>query len=314
MTKMLRRLAWTMALLGLLAAAAPVFADGQVSAALTVERENITVGDVAPLKLSVTHPAHWRVIIPALEKQWGDFEVRMQAPVEITANAGGDETTTQRIELIRFRPGVSTTPPLPLSIVDDQGRITTFEVAPVPIEVKSVLVEGDTALRDIKPQASLIVSRASPLPFAGMGLTGSVALGVYAVRRRRNQPVRDKRTPQQRALDTLSEIEALDLLSRGEARTYCVRVSDCLRDYVEQVCHIAARDLTTSEIAMQLSHSRTPVSIERQIIDVLVTCDIGKFANDPSGIQKIGRLGDALREIIAVFPPAPQNPSAQNQR
>ncbi len=55
-----------------------VSAQSNIIVTLSVGGEAITVGDVIPLTLQVTHPAGWRVIVPTLEKQWGDFEVRSQ--------------------------------------------------------------------------------------------------------------------------------------------------------------------------------------------------------------------------------------------
>jgi len=46
-------------------------AQSNITATLSIDRNDITVGDVVPLTLRVTHPAGWRVIVPALEKQWG---------------------------------------------------------------------------------------------------------------------------------------------------------------------------------------------------------------------------------------------------
>ena len=77
----------------------------------------------------------------------------------IVANGDGTETTSQKIEVARMRPGEVQTPAFTLSIADDQGNLQNVEVAPVPVMVQSVLVAGDTTLRDIKPQADLITSQ-----------------------------------------------------------------------------------------------------------------------------------------------------------
>ena len=121
-----------------------VSAQSNITVTLSVGGEAITVGDVIPLTLRVTHPAGWRVIVPTLEKQWGDFEVRSQSTPVITASGDGTETTTQKIEVVRMRPGEVQTPAFTLSIADDQGNLQNVEVAPVAVTVQSVLVAGDT--------------------------------------------------------------------------------------------------------------------------------------------------------------------------
>ena len=163
-------------------------AQSNISATLSVGGDAITVGDVIPLTLRVTHPAGWRVIVPTLEKQWGEFEVRGQATPVITANGDGTETTSQTIEVARMRPGDVQTPSLTLAVADDQGNLQNVEVAPVPFMVQSVLVAGDTTLRDIKPQAELITSQRTIVPIVILIVLCLVILAVYGVKRWRNRP------------------------------------------------------------------------------------------------------------------------------
>ena len=169
----------------LLAAGGAIFntahAQDILAATLSVDSQEITVGDVIPLTLRVTHPAGWRVIFPTLEKQWGDFEVRSQAVPEIVTNPDGTQTTIQEIQVARMRPGEVQTPALTLSVANDQGSLSSLEVAPVPVSVRSVLVDGDTNLREIKPQAELVSERRPYWPLVTAGLLGAAALTGYGV-------------------------------------------------------------------------------------------------------------------------------------
>ncbi len=154
-----------------------VSAQSNVAVTLSVGGEAITVGDVIPLTLQVTHPAGWRVIVPTLEKQWGEFEVRSQSTPVITANGDGTETTSQKIEVVRMRPGEVQTPAFTLSIADDQGNLQNVEVAPVSVVVQSVLVAGDTTLRDLKPQADLITSQRTIWPLIAVDCASAWSCG-----------------------------------------------------------------------------------------------------------------------------------------
>jgi hypothetical protein len=149
-------------------------AQDSLVATLSTDSHEITVGDVVPLTLRVTHPAGWRVIFPILDEQWGDLEVRGQTVPEIIANPDGTQTTIQDINVARMRPGEVQTPVLTLSVANDQGSLSSLEVAPVPISVRSVLIEGDTNLREIKPQADLVYERPPYWPLVTAGLIGSV--------------------------------------------------------------------------------------------------------------------------------------------
>jgi hypothetical protein len=229
-------------------------AQGNISAALSVDRDEITVGDVIPLTLRVTHPAGWRVIVPALEKQWGEFELRNQSPA-ISANGDGTETTSQTIEVARMRPGEVQTPALVLAVADDHGNLQNVEVAPVSLLVQSVLVAGDTTLRDLKPQVELITAQRTFAPVIAVAVLTLMVWGVIAIQRWRNRPVVDKRTPRERALDTLQAVEAQNPQMPADLMAACVTIADCLREYVASSTAIPARDLTTSELARQLKQN-----------------------------------------------------------
>lgn len=310
----MKRMLWLLLFAVMLAAPVAAMAEGSISATLRVNSNHITVGDVVPLTVSVTHPAGWRVIFPTLEKKWGDFEVRSQAAPQIEANADGTETTTQEIDVARMRPGTTATPLLSVSVADDQGKLQKVDVAPVQVEVQSVLVKGDEELRDIKPQAELMVEQNTYLPLASVILLGVGALAFYVVRRWRHRPLKDKRTPRERALDTLKEIETQNLTAQSDIKTYCTRVADCLRDYLAVACQIPARDLTTSEIARGLKASAIPANLHANLIQVLRVCDGVKFANEVANPEALKGLISMVRPFVESYPPAPAPAKVRTRR
>jgi len=288
-----------------------VSAQSNVTAALSVGGDHITVGDVIPLTLHVTHPAGWRVIVPALEKQWGDFEVRSQATTTITVNGDGTETTSQKFEVVRMRPGEVRTPAFTLSIADDQGNLQNVDVAPVSLTVQSVLVAGDTQLRDLKPQADLITSQRVVWPLIAVIGLGLVTGIIYLVNRRRHRPVIDKRTPRERALATLKTLEAQNPQTSEDVKAACIDIAVCLRDYLASITPIPARDLTTNELARQLKLSGLPTDWSTRAIDVLRVCDSVKFARDFLELTTVHGLIDSVELLVEQYPPTPTPPASK---
>ncbi|MCC7163931.1 MAG: hypothetical protein IT331_15655 [Anaerolineae bacterium] len=302
---MFKRLLFLLALALVLAFPIAVSADGGVDARLDVGRSEITVGDVVPLSLTVTHPRGWRVIFPVLDKMWGDLNVRAQNAPRITDNGDGTETTRQEIDVAYFRPQQVMTPELQLTVVNDQGQTQTLSVEPTALNVKSVLQENDTTLRDIKPQAELWQLSSSPIPFIASLALAVTALGGASVWVWKQRPQTDKRTPRERALDELKAIDAENLV-RADIKAYSVRVSDSLRSYLTFGCQINAHDLTTGELAQSLKQRGVPADVASQIISVLRACDAVKFANDTSDMAGLEALTAAAKQIVQVYPPAPE--------
>ena len=302
MSRRIKKLFLFIFIAALLVIPSAAFADNGVNVSLQVGRAEINVGDVIPLTVTVQHPKGWRVIFPTLDKKWGELEVRAQNAAQISENADGSETTTQEIDVTLFRPEQVTTPEMKLNVVDAQGQVQELNVEPAMLNVKSVLQENDTTLRDIKPQAELWQLSSSPLPLiASLALAftivGSAGYVVW-----KHRPFVDKRTPRERALDELKILDA-GKVSESDAKVFCVRVSDTLRDYLQNGCGINAHDLTTGELAQVLREKQVSPEIASQIIHVLRVTDAAKFANDISDMETIQTLSRITQQVVLVYPP-----------
>jgi hypothetical protein len=282
------------------------YALDNLVATLSVNSRDITVGDVIPLTLRVTHPAGWRVIFPTLDKQWGDFEVRGQAVPEIVTNSDSTQTTIQKLEVVDMRPGEVQTPALTLSVANDQGSLSSLEVAPVSIVVRSVLIKGDTDLREIKPQVELVSARRPYWPLVTAGLLGAATLSGYGVNRWRRRKLVDRRTPRQRALDSLAALSAHNPQTPAEIKAHGSLLADCLRDYLASFTHLPARDLTTRELALRFKDQEIPPAWSTQVLEVLQVCDGVKFANEELELWYLQTMISSVRQLVEQFPPQPQ--------
>ena len=289
-------------------------AEDNLVATLSANSQDITVGDVIPLTLRVTHPAGWRVIFPTLEKQWGDFEVRGQAVPEILTNLDGTQTTVQEIIVAYMRPGEVQTPALTLSVADDQGSLSSLEVAPVPISVRSVLIEGDTNLREIKPQAELVSERRPIWPLMTAGVLGAAMLTGYGVQRWRRRKLIDRRTPRQRTLDSLGALSTQNSQTPAEIKAQCALLADSLRDYLAAITHLPARDLTTRELARRFKDQEVPPAWSIQVVEVLQVCDGVKFANEELEGSNLQAMISTVRQLVEQYPPQPQPAQRRSNR
>lgn len=288
-------------------------AQEAIRAELMPANMDITVGDVVPLTLKVMHPSGWRVIIPTLDKQWGEFEVRGQTAPTIVDNADGTQTTIQEILVSRMRPGEALTPAIALSIADDQGSLHSLEAAPLSIAVRSVLVEGDTTLREIKPQAELISERRPiwPLTIAGL-LCLAVVIGSFVKRWQARKQI-DRRTSRQRALDSLKGLSRTPVGSNDETQARWAQLADTLRDYIGAITDIPARDLTTREINRRLMSTEIPAEWSTQVIGILMACDSVKYAKAGLDEDSFQVMVSNAEKLVGQFP-AQQQPKPKSRR
>ena len=293
----------------LLLIAWPAQGAENVQASLTADRGELTIGDPVQLTLEVAHPAGYQVIIPKLEQSWGEFEVQRQSGTETLPDGDGTETTRQILTVTLFRPGTFETPPLPLTVSDGAGQVTEAVASPVSLTVVPVLAEGDTSLKDIRPQAELVLPASWTAVILGSAAAAAIAGGGFWLYRRKRNHGRaaiDNRTPDQVAFDELDRIDDLELPQRGRFKEHYTLVNDCLRTYIEQQFLVHAFDRTTSELKVSLSQSKMSPEHARLFIDLFSDSDFVKFAKLRPDLREAHLLTAEARTLVDLSKPLPE--------
>ena len=303
---MLKKPLQALLLITLLLAVAPAGAqgDGPVTATLSAPDGQLTVGDPIQLTLALTHPAGYQVILPALPDAWGDFSVVSQSPATVVANADGTATTTMLIDGRLFQPGDFSTPALEVSVTDGQGGLQKVMAAPAALSIASVLQEGDTTLRDIKPQAALPMPAAWPWIAAGLAALAVVAVAVWQARRRQKLAV-DNRLAHQVALDGLTMVEGLRLAEQGRFKEHYTLVSDIVRVYVERRFGVPALERTTGEIRPDLARTDMSPEVTALLVAFLQESDLVKFSQWTPNVESAQQLLARGRIIVEATKPEP---------
>ena len=289
-----------------LAAAGSAKAESLVNAAISVADGEYTVGDPLPLVLSVTHPAGYQVILPQLESNWGDFLIHSQSAGTTTTNPDGSQTTSQLIDARLFSPGTFNSPPLTITVSDGAGLLTEITTEPISVDIASVLVEGDSELRDIKPQAAL--PYVNYLPWvAGFGLLAFAFAGAYFLYRRRRSQLSlaavDNRLPHEVALDELDRVGSLELPHTGRFKEHYTLVSDCIRVYMEKTYQFPVIERTTGEIKANLKRTKVSNDVANQFLNLLDESDLVKFSKFTPDVTSAQQMLIQGREIVELTKP-----------
>ena len=271
-----------------------------------------TVGDVVPLTLEATYPSGYQVILPALPRSWGPFEVRSQSPAVVEERDDGSSSISQTIEVVLFAPGEHSTPELLVTVRDPSGKMTDIAAPMATVSIVSVLGDDDLDLRDIRPQETLSVPPLWPWFVISLALLAAVTAAAYYffVRRRAAAddavPFVDPRSPYEKARDELDEIEGMRLPSQGRLMEHYIRVSDCIREYLGAGLGLPAIDLTTGEIRGELRRSPMAPEPSRWTVGLLEDCDLVKFAKYAPGVAEADGLIDRARRLLEATRPQPE--------
>ncbi len=283
-----------------------VAAQTPVTAVMIAPEGPFTVGDSVELQLAVTHPAGYHVIQPELPETWGDFIVTSQSPATTVTLDDGTEMTMVVIDTRLFAPGEFSTPPLTVSITDGEGQLSEVTAAPVPVSLASVLVEGDSELRDIKPQAELPFVNLLPWIAAGLLLAASATVAFLWWKRRQARlalAAVDNRLPHEIALDDLSRIGQLGLPEQNRFKEHYTLVSDTIRIYIERTQGVPMLERTTGEIRSGLRNSSLMANNTQKMISFLEESDLVKFSNfSPSEAEAYELITEARHIVEATKP------------
>jgi hypothetical protein len=275
-----------------------------VEATVIVPKGELTVGDPIELAISVTHPAEYQVIMPELDETWGDFVVVSQSAPATVSNDDGTETTTQIVDVRLFNPGAFDTAPLAITVTDGAGQIAEVTASPATVNITSVLVEGDSELRDIKPQAELSFVTLWPWLVAGaLGILIVAAFVWFRRRKRLSTKLADPRLPYEVALDELTRIESLGLPAAGRFKEHYTLVSDCTRLYVEKTYGFPVLERTTGEIQANLKVSAVRTDVARRFVTLLDESDLVKFSKFKPEFADAQRMLIEARWIVEETKP-----------
>lgn len=289
----------------------PSLAAGGVEVKLTPSREKLAVGDPVDLTLEVTHPAGHQVIVPKLEQNWGNLEVRSQSRATTIANPDGTETTRQNISVTLFELGSFETPELALTMSNGSGQVSEVTAPVVSLTVEPLRVEEDTTLRDIRPQADMAIPSRLPSLLIGLVVAAVVAGGGWWLyhrwrARRGLASLIDNRPPYQVAYDELDRIAGLNLPGQHRFKEHYTLVTDCLRTYLERQFQLHAFDRTTAELRVELKQSILAPDRIRRLLDLFSESDLVKFAKLTPEVAEARQLIDEARVLVTLTRPQPE--------
>ena len=281
-----------------------VTTNAQSMATISTDQEAVTVGDPVMLTVSVTHPEDSVVLFPELEPNWGDLVVRSQSPTLTTSNNDGTAVTTQQIDVRLFAPGQFQTPPIAITISDSAGNVSETIAEPLALAVQSVLIEGDSDLRDIKPQAAL--STPTIWPYVLVSLLVAAAAGAFIIWKRRGGKLFvDNRLPHEKALDALTQIDKQKYPANGRYKEQYAAVSSTLRSYFEAIGELPMSDRTTIEIKRDLAAGKMKQADAERLLVILEDSDLVKFAKVQPSQHEAERLTQSARQLILDTKPQP---------
>ncbi len=265
---------------------AVVFAqDGGVSVESSVDRNQILIGDVITYSVIVSHAKDVELQMPSLAANLGAFEIRDYKVLDPVKR--DDKIVEQTNYLIStFDTGEYEIPELPVQYrLSGDSTWRTIKTEPILISVSSLNPDSTGDIRDIKPPMTPPRDYRAMIKWMLIALLSLALLAFilyYIKRRREGKSLLPKRAQPPRpaheiALEALNELVQSDLLAGGDVKEYYTRLSDIIRQYIENRYFINALEMTTTQLLGAMRQAGLEDLVET-MNDFLSTCDLVKFA------------------------------------
>lgn len=263
---------------------------GQVTS--NVDSTEIKIGSAFNLTIKAAAGENSKVVFPD-GKTFGPFEVLEQSKTD-TVLADKRMELVKKYTLTQFDPGVYTVPRLSVYIDGKNYQTDLFNVKVKNVEVDTLKQQ----MYDIKAQAGGATDTDRLWKYlVAVVLCLFAGIAAYFIIKR----IQDKnlteedlyKTPLEKVTKKLQLLDSKRLVLNGDVKSYYSEMTDVIRDYIEEVFEIPAKESTTSELIQHLVQTvqTKKIQLSRDTVNdlkrVLQTADLVKFAKSEPMMNEI---------------------------
>jgi len=271
-------------------------ASGMPQIDLRADTTSVTLGQPLGIELKLKYPLTFDLLNPDLRLLWSDVDFSLTELIG-PINIDDSQQIVLRGNIQFFALGQQTIPSVEFLFLDSKEDTIVSESFPLTVSVNSVLSQDEEEIRDIKPP--VYITGGVPIWIAIVLVILFfivVAGGVYFLfrRYRRRSSCELHKVVEVDFEAEFNRIARMDLLEKGEIKTYYSLLSDNLRKFLEKVWVEEAMEKTTGEIEVILRKRNVDNDLIRRTGLYLSTADLVKFARfhpDLDNANNVPRLG-----------------------
>jgi hypothetical protein len=257
----------------------------EVTVTASVDSQSVLLGDWIRYSVEVKHPAAVPVTMPAMKDTLGSFDIVQQDSL-VRREQDGTVELKKNFIIAKYEPGRFTIQPFAVQYSGTDGKMSTAESNPIPVEIRSVEIDTTQSIRDVKPPMTVPMSAEEIAMYVGIVLAmAGAGYGIYYYVKKRKktggrveEDLKPDIPPHILALMQLDSLEAKRLLQAGEIKAYYSEATEIIRRYFELRYGIMALEMTSAEVMAQLEKFKMEKVTFSDIESLLTGSDLVKFA------------------------------------
>jgi hypothetical protein len=276
--------------------------DTPISVEVSLDKEIANIGDEIQYRISVVASSDVEVKLPLPGEKLGDMTVHTYSGIS-TRSVWGISSYEQIYKLITYETGEYILPSPDIVYIAPGGDERIIAGNDVLITIKSLLLEAEGEL-DIKAIKSLTAPPREyrPFVFTALGLIGLAVIATSISRAIIFRQAMDfselciTRPAHEFAYEELER--ARDLLNTGFIERFYVRISECVRKYLENRFQMNAMEMATEEFLVVAQGTEDLYEHKELLGAFLSNCDLVKFARYPASEEDAWKAYYSAKRLI----------------
>lgn len=290
--------------------------QGPVEVQVSLNKATAQIAEPLTLTVTVNAPEKVLVTLPQQQKTLGSFHVLSMYDTADIPTANGRQWI-RRYQVESLVPGEQTLPPIAIAYSDRREAALSSDIVETPamnVAITSALEGTPDPLqfRDIKDVVELPVVEKPNYAWVYWSVGSGTALALAGAALLAWPNRRKQLSPQAQALAELEELRHSSLLQAGLTEQYYVRLTNIVRQYIENQFGIAAPKLTTDEFLDQIASGSLLDDAQRGTLRVFLSlADLVKFAQFQPGEKDADQAIERASQFIQQSAVEPKTPSSE---
>jgi len=236
------------------------------------------------VRLEISQPTDKMIVWPQFKDSLGGFEILEAGSIDTLSEEGSRLKRSQTFLLMAMGQGRLPLPPIPIKGLEEEGE-RKYQVEGAFVDVATTRLDSTAEVKPLKDIQPVPYTWREWLPWVliSLAILALIGEGIWYYRKRKSgEDLIPRQVPQipahEVAMRRLSQLEAKKRWQQGHVKEYYSKLTEILREYIEERYMIPAMESISDDIVRDLRQESLKGNFIEGISTLLSRADLAKFA------------------------------------